>query len=51
MTYDFLYELENGCVGSYLVENALSEYDARQTVQKQKPFILDALLEIIATEN
>jgi hypothetical protein len=46
MIFDFLWEMNNGDMGSFLVENALSLYDAEQIVKKDNPEVLDCLIEV-----
>jgi hypothetical protein len=56
--WKFLYELENGLVGSYVVENCVSQYEAEQKLKqelknrpRQLEEIFDCLLEVESYER
>jgi hypothetical protein len=51
--WDFLHEMDNGDIGSYVVEDCVSQYEAEQKLKaelKNKPrklsLILDCLIEV-----
>lgn len=44
--YEFIYELENGEVGSFPVENVQSQEEAEAIVMAEKPEVLDCLIEV-----
>lgn len=56
--WEFLHELPNGCAGSYIVEDCVSQYEAEQKLKeelKNKPkklaSILDCLIEVESYER
>lgn len=49
MLYEFIYEMENGQIGSYKVQ-ATSEHEARKKAQEENREILDCLIEIQTNE-
>lgn len=48
--YEFLWEMESGDLGSYLVEGCNSQYEAIEVVKKENSEIIDCLVEIIVIE-
>ncbi|MDO9213962.1 MAG: hypothetical protein Q7U23_09040 [Methylococcales bacterium] len=44
--WDFLWEMPNGQVGSFLVEKMRSQQEAEKIVRAENPEVLDCLIEV-----